>query len=209
MLKETVGRSHTPTIQKSEPSELSDHQTRPPLLDTLITSKTRIKLLVRFFLSPGSRSYLRSLETEFGESTNSIRLELNRLEGANLLKAELEGNKKVYCANEQHPLFGELNKLVRNYLGLDVLVEKVVNKLGSLHSVYLINELAEGRNASTIYMVIVGDNIDTNYLSVLVTKAEQLIKRKINYTLHSLLEMDYLKAELDRKPLLLLWSADE
>ncbi|WP_339816164.1 ArsR family transcriptional regulator [uncultured Imperialibacter sp.] len=180
-----------------------------PLLDTLITSKTRIKLLVRFFLSPGSRSYLRSLETEFGESTNSIRLELNRLEGANLLRAELEGNKKVYSANEQHPLFSELNKLVRNYLGLDVLVEKVVDKLGNLHSVYLINELAEGKNTSNIDMVIVGDAIDTQYLSLLVAKAEQLIHRKINYSIFSLLEMDNVKSELNRKPLLLLWSADE
>jgi DNA-binding transcriptional ArsR family regulator len=179
------------------------------LLDTLITSKTRIKLLVRFFLSPGSRSYLRSLETEFGESTNSIRLELNRLEGANLLRAELEGNKKVYSANEQHPLFGELNKLVRNYLGLDILVEKVVDKLGNLHSVYLINELAEGKNTSTIDMVIVGDAIDINYLSLLVTKAERIIKRTINYSIYSIFEMDNVKAELHSKPLLLLWSADD
>ena len=164
------------------------------MLDTLITSKTRIKLLVRFFLSPGSRSYLRSLESEFGESTNSIRLELNRLEGANLLRAELEGNKKVYSANDQHPLFGEINKLVRNYLGLDV---------------YLINELAEGKNTSNIDMVIVGDAIDTQYLSLLVTKAEELIHRKISYSIFSLLEMDNVKSELDRKPLLLLWSADD
>ncbi len=179
------------------------------MLDTLITSKTRIKLLVRFFLNPGSKAWLRSLESEFGESTNSIRLELNRLEGANLLKAELEGNKKVYKANEHHPLFSEINKLVRNYLGLDVLVEKVVDKLGNLHSVYLINQLAEGKNTSSIDMVIVGDSIDKSYLSTLVDKAEELIKRKINYTMYSVYEMDTVKAELSSKPLLLLWAADD
>ena len=50
------------------------------MLSTLITNKTRIKLLVKFFLNPGTRSYLRSLATEFNESTNAIRLEVNKFE---------------------------------------------------------------------------------------------------------------------------------
>ena len=50
------------------------------MLDTLITSKTRIKLLLKFFLNAQTKSYLRSLEGEFGESTNAIRLELNKFE---------------------------------------------------------------------------------------------------------------------------------
>ena len=49
------------------------------MLDTLITSKTRIKLLMKFFMNPRTRAYLRELASEFGESTNSIRVELNRL----------------------------------------------------------------------------------------------------------------------------------
>jgi len=53
-------------------------------LDSLITSQTRVKLLLRFFLNPESRSYLRELAEEFGESTNSVRVELNRLTEAGL-----------------------------------------------------------------------------------------------------------------------------
>ena len=58
------------------------------MLDTLVTSKTRIKLLMKFFLNPGTRAYLRSLADEFGESTNSVRVELNRLSEAGLLGSE-------------------------------------------------------------------------------------------------------------------------
>ena len=44
------------------------------MLETLITSKTRVKLLMKFFLNPGTRAYLRGLATEFDESTNSVRV---------------------------------------------------------------------------------------------------------------------------------------
>ena len=60
------------------------------MLEALITSKTRIKLLLKFFLNSGNSAYLRGLEPEFGGSTNAIRQELNRLENANLLVAKVE-----------------------------------------------------------------------------------------------------------------------
>ncbi|HIO73555.1 MAG TPA: ArsR family transcriptional regulator, partial [Flavobacteriales bacterium] len=44
------------------------------MLDSLITSKTRVKLLLKFFLNPNTSAYLRGLSTEFGESTNAVRL---------------------------------------------------------------------------------------------------------------------------------------
>ncbi len=75
------------------------------MIETLISSKTRIKLLLKFFLNSNSRSYLRGLESEFGDSTNSIRLELNRFEKAGMLKTCAEGNKKYFQANTNHPLF--------------------------------------------------------------------------------------------------------
>ena len=55
------------------------------MLDSLVKSKTRIKLLLIFFINPETRAYLWELAKEFGESTNSVRLELNRLTKAKLL----------------------------------------------------------------------------------------------------------------------------
>ncbi|MCK9327448.1 MAG: ArsR family transcriptional regulator, partial [Bacteroidales bacterium] len=78
------------------------------MLDTLITSKTRIKLILRFFLNPKSTAYLRGLAEEFGESSNAIRLELNRFEEAGLLQSETQGNKKLFKANIAHPLYGDI-----------------------------------------------------------------------------------------------------
>lgn len=87
------------------------------MLETLITSKTRIKLLLKFFLNINNQGYLRSLENEFNESTNGIRQELNRFEQAGLLLAESDGNKKLYRANTLHPLFKDLNSIIRKFIG--------------------------------------------------------------------------------------------
>lgn len=108
------------------------------MLEALITSKTRLKLLLKFFLNSDTTAYLRSLEPEFDESTNAIRQELNRFEEAGLLTADKKGNKKVYHANTGHPLFPEINSLLMKYVGIDQVIEKVVKKLGKLNAVYLV-----------------------------------------------------------------------
>ena len=81
------------------------------MLDALITSKTRIRLLVKFFLNPTMKAYLRQLADEFGESTNAVRVELNRLTEAGILESEAVGNVVKYKAKQSHPLFPEIKSI--------------------------------------------------------------------------------------------------
>ena len=102
------------------------------MLDSLITSKTRLKMLLKFFTNSDSRSYLRRLADEFDESTNSIRLELNNLTGAGYLMSTEIGRTIEYRANTNHPLYPEIKKIVHKYLGLDNIVQNVIKKLGKV-----------------------------------------------------------------------------
>jgi hypothetical protein len=154
------------------------------MIDTLITSKTRVKLLLKFFLNPGNAAHLRGLETEFGESSNAIRLELNRLEKANMLLSQQEGNKKLFKVNSSHPLYSEINSIVRKYFGLDVIVNNIASRLGDLDSVYLTGDIAEGKDTGIIDLALIG-KVDRTYLSQLVEKAEKLVNRKIAYLVYS------------------------
>ena len=178
------------------------------MLDTLITSKTRIKLLLKFFLNSNARSYLRGLESEFGESSNAIRLELNRFEDAGLLKAEMVGNKKMFRANTEHPLYEDIHNIILKYIGLDQVVEKVARKLGDVLWVFLTGDFARGRDSSIIDLIFVGDRIDKEYLIRLVEKAEALVRRKIRYLVYTVSEFDG-EYPPDRiaSDLLLLWKA--
>src|ERR1700691_3251059 len=117
------------------------------MLETLISSRTRIKLLLRLFLNPNSTAYLRGMAEEYNESTNAIRLELNRFEDAGMLMSKNEGNKKVYKANEQHPLFKDINNIVLKYLGIDSIIENVIKRAGNLYKVYLTGDYAVGKDS--------------------------------------------------------------
>ena len=177
------------------------------MLDTLISNKTRLKLLLRFFLNAGSKSYLRGLEEEFGESTNAIRIELNRFEEAGLLTSEMEGNKKIFTANEGHPLYSDINSILRKHLGLDRLIEQVMDKLGNVTRAYLVGDLAMGLDTKILDLVVVGKNIDLPYLEVCIKKAETIIKREIRcFMVKESEEKRYLK---DYPRTLLVWETKE
>ncbi|MBX2814544.1 MAG: ArsR family transcriptional regulator [Saprospiraceae bacterium] len=153
------------------------------MIDTLISNKTRIKLLLKFFLNSNTTSYLRGLESEFGESSNAIRLELNRLEGAGMLKAHSDGNKKMFQANREHPLFSELQSIIRKHIGLDKIIENVVERLGNVHRVYLAGSFAQGIDSPVIDLILVGE-VQKDYLVQLIDKAERIIPRKIRYLIY-------------------------
>ena len=149
------------------------------MLDTLIQSKTRLKLLLRFFLNPESSAYLRGLAQEFDESTNAVRVELNRFEEAGLIRSHKDGNKKMYQVNTKFPMFSELQKIAFKHFGIDQIVEQVVEKVGNVEAVYLTGDLARGLDSSIVDVTIIGEDIDSTYLAKLVEKAEELIERKI------------------------------
>lgn len=177
------------------------------MLETLISSKTRVKLLVKFFLNSSTTGYLRNLEAEFGESTNAIRQELNRLEEAGMLSSEMDGNKKVFRANVLHPLFEEVHRILIKYMGLDQVIDHVVKRLGKLDRVYLSGDLARGMDSQVIDLILVGQP-DKMYLVELIEKAEGLISRKIRYLLLSAEEYRVMSLQ-DNSPRLLLWSSTD
>lgn len=151
------------------------------LLQALITSKTRIRLLLRFFLNSGTTSYLRDLASDFKESTNAIRLELNHLEKAGLLQTKMTGNKKMFRANTQHPLFESIHQLLLKHTGIDKIIDDVIKQLNGLHSAWVIGSFARGRDNPVIDILLAGHDIDTAYLLELIETAEALINRKIRY----------------------------
>lgn len=153
------------------------------MLETLISSKTRIKLLLKFFLNSNMTAYLRSLETEFGDSTNGIRQELNRLESAGMLTSFSNGNKKMFQANKTHPLFKEIHNIVLKTIGLDHIIENVIERLGMVEKVYLVGEFAKGLDSNIIDLIFIGD-VDKAYLINLSEKAENLVDRKIRYLIY-------------------------
>lgn len=176
------------------------------MIETLISSKTRIKLLLKFFLNSKNTAYLRNLEDEFGESTNAIRLELNKFEKAGFLESSSSGNKKVFSVNTKHPLFPDINRIIMKMTGLEYVVDYVLQRIGDLEKVYLVGKMSKGQSTEIIDLVLVGDNLNKTFLIEQIEKAEKKIDKKIRYVHFGTAEFDLNKIKEPGMHPLLLWS---
>jgi predicted DNA-binding protein YlxM (UPF0122 family) len=152
------------------------------------------------------RSYLRELAKEFNVSTNAVREELNHLTKTEILKSEKNGRQVYYMANHEHPLFPELKSMVNKVMGLDQVIDGIVNRLGDLESAYLIDDYAEGKDTGIIDLLLVG-NVDQYHLNDLSRKTERYIKRKIRSLVLNGDEYNDLLPELKKRPRVLIWES--
>ena len=175
------------------------------LLSSLISSKTRVKLLMRFFLNPDTRSYLRELAKEFNVSTNSVRGELNQLTKTKLLKSYKNGRQIFYTANTDHALFPELKSMVNKVMGIEQVMNSIITRLGNLEKAFLIDDYAEGKDTGIIDLLLVGD-IDQYHLNDLSRKTERYIGRKIRSLVLTPEEYQGFQKSLDKRPNVLIWT---
>lgn len=155
------------------------------MLETLISSKTRIRILVKFFINAANNGHLRGLAEEMNESTNSIRKELNNLSEAGYLEKKAKQNKVSYKANTQHPLFKTLQQIVYKHIGLDAIVEMILERMGQVKQIVILGDYANGIDSGTIEVLIVGDQLNESYIEKLAIKIELEIKRKVVFTLQN------------------------
>jgi predicted nucleotidyltransferase len=175
------------------------------LFSGLITSKTRIRILMRLFMNPQQSAYMRELSDEFNVSPSQIKDELNQLSVAGFLTSKKNGRQILFSANQKHPLFSELNSMVRKALGMDKIIDSIVDRLGNLETAYLVGDYAEGKDTGIIDLVLVGA-IDQTNLADLVTKTEKYIGRKIRTLAVGSEEFATMTELFNQKPILLLWK---
>src|SRR3990172_11612198 len=167
----------------------------------------RIRILMRLFLNAGQQAYMRELADEFGAPVSQVRDELKHLNEAGLLIASKNGRQIFYRANKKHSLFPELQSMVQKALGMDHIIESILQRLGTLEKAFLIDDYAEGKDSGLIDLVLVGD-IDRNNLDDLVKKAERYIKRKIRTLVITKAEYDTMKNLFKNRSKLILWESN-
>ena len=155
------------------------------MLNSLITSKTRLRVLVKFFIRAANKGHLNSLASEFGESTNGVRKELNKLKDAGYLVSNKEQNKVIYRANTKHPLYSVLQQLVKKHLRLDEMVETIVKRIGDIQKIILIGDYAKGIDSGLIEVILIANDINLEYVDELEKKLKNKIGRKVVFSVES------------------------
>ena len=162
--------------------------------------KNSIKAIDKIFISQANSGYLNGLAKEMDGSTNKIRTELNHLQQAGYLEKVKQDNKVEY-KNIKHPLFDTLKKVVYKHLGLEDLVSTVIERMGNVKKIILIEDYAKGIDSKNIEVVLVGQYLNFEYISQLEEKIEKLIKRKVSFYLASKFLSD--------KPHIVIFNKDE
>ncbi len=84
----------------------------------VLFGKTRQAVLGLLYEQPDQGRYLRELARLTGISSGALQHELTRLLAADLVTREADGNRVSYKANTAHPIFAELQSIIRKTCGL-------------------------------------------------------------------------------------------
>ena len=152
------------------------------MLESLITSKTRLRILIKFFINVTNNGHLRGLADEMHESTNAIRKELNNLSEAGYLEKATVQNRVSYKANSKHPLFATLQKIIHQHIGLDSIVTTIILRMGNVKKIVVVGDYANGKDSGIIEVILIGDELKMEYIAQLSDKIEKEIKRKVSFT---------------------------
>ena len=154
------------------------------MLEALIPSKARVKLLTLFLLNPESEFYIREIVRMTGENINGVRRELANLESFGLLIGRRRGNQHYFTVNRDFFLYTDLQQLVLKTEGVARVIRENLSSLQNIECMFVYGSFAKGTagGRSDIDLFIVGD-VNEEVLIPLVNTSERAINREINYTL--------------------------
>ena len=164
------------------------------MLNKIVGSEARVKILNAFLIEPEKHHYLRQLARDLDLQVNSVRRELNNLEELGLIAAVDKDlgskEKKYYGVNTNFLLFNELRALFlkAQLSGISEFiadVQKICTPQLFILSGFFVNQA----DAITD-LLVVGDFKKGPFLKRL-TAFEQELGREINYTLMTEAEYSY------------------
>ncbi len=168
------------------------------MLEDIIISRVRVKVLTLFLSNPGAMLYVREIVRQTEEEINAIRRELAHLEKCGMVSHEARANRVYYTFRRDYPLYFELLELVVKTTGLGGQILKLKAKLGKLKFVMLSGTFARGGTPPTnnVDLLVVG-TVVLPELAQIVRNEETRRKREINYTVMTEEEFKFRKSRRD------------
>lgn len=168
------------------------------MLEYLITSKTRRKILSFFFSNPDAWYHMRRIGREVDEEINAVKRELDILEKSNLLTKEKRLNKMLFCLNDKYVFFHEFLAIFTKSSTFSQKFLKNNSRLGKVKAIVLSEKFATKEKIldSEIYMLIIGTVVVSEVAEIV--KSEQAnFPHEINYTIMTNDEFTFRKKNKD------------
>ena len=152
------------------------------MLERLLTSKARVKLLSLFLMNPERGFHMREVARLTELNINAVRRELANLEAIGLLTSKPVVNTKVYSVDQKMPILQELTSIILKTEGVTRMLKENLAEIGVIETSFIYGSFAknEARLGSDIDLFMIG-MFDEQRLIELIHRAERLISREINY----------------------------
>jgi len=153
------------------------------MLENIIPSKTRRKILELFFQKPNENFYLRRVVRELNEEVNAVKRELDILVEEKLLLKEKRLNKVFYTLNKNYLFYDEFLRIFTKSGPILQMIYKNLSRLGKIKYISVSSRFAKRLpvKEEEIYFLYVGV-IVLKELEILMKKAEEIFQAPINYT---------------------------
>jgi predicted nucleotidyltransferase len=189
------------------------------MLETLLGSKLRAKVLGWLFSHPDERYFVRQLTTLVEEDSTNVSRELARLEKTGILVTTTEGKQKYYQANRQSPLFNELHGLMLKTVGVADIIKKALEpRMADIKLAFIFGSVARSTDdrRSDIDLMMVG-KISFGDAVSLLTPAEQKLGREVNLVVYPIAEFKkkvkedhhFVKTVLEDEKIFVIGDEDE
>jgi len=149
-------------------------------LAELLSSRARAEIFRLLFGGRGEELHVREIERRSGLNNSTLRQELRKLVGLDLVQSRRDSNRVYYGAKAENPLYPEIRNLVLKTSGLsDVLKSALRDK--RIHVAFVFGSIASGEEkaGSDVDLMVIGQ-LGLRDLSRLLSGIEEKIGREVN-----------------------------
>jgi len=156
---------------------------KPYIMTSLdqIFPKARAELFTLLFVDPGNEVHLRAIADSTGFAIGTIQQEVAKLENTGLLASRRDGNRRLYRANRDHPLYPEIHRLVQKTSGMLFSLESALSNVNGIQAAFVFGSFAADKatSDSDIDLMVIGE-IGLRRLSPLLRPLAVELSREIN-----------------------------
>ncbi len=153
------------------------------MLEELIVSRVRVKILQLFLTSPDELFHVREIVRRVSEEINAVRRELGRMEKFAMVTSEWRANRRLYRFRKDYIYYKELLGLIAKTGGLGGNLIKNRAKLGKIKYAFISTRFLRGAevNPSEIDLLVVGQIVLPELQSI-ISDEQAKREREINYS---------------------------
>ena len=166
------------------------------ILSEILSSKVRAEVFRLLFGLNDNALHVREIERRSGFTIGTIQTEMKKLYRLDLVSKRRDGNRLYYSANQQHPVFSEIQALVVKTVGLLDLLKGALDHQKEIRVAFVFGSLAGGseKAGSDIDLMVIGD-IGLRSLTRLLVGLTENLGREINPYVLTTEEFSHRKSE--------------